>query len=68
MHKVDYKNENHFVIFIDHKPEALKRRKEDNQDKLIRGLKLNKLTWLDHKIEAKISWNPVHPKGQRKTT
>ncbi|XP_045767671.1 anosmin-1 isoform X1 [Maniola jurtina] len=49
-------------------PETLKRRKEDNQDRLIRGLKLNKLTWLDHKIEAKISWNPIHPKGQRKNT
>lgn len=45
-------------------PEALTRRKDE---KIIKSVKLNKFIWLDHKIKAKISWEPMPaPKGKRK--
>ncbi|XP_045449270.1 anosmin-1 [Melitaea cinxia] len=45
-------------------PEALTRRKDVRS---IKGVKLNKFIWLDHKIKAKISWEPTYqPKGNKR--
>nr|XP_026485502.1 anosmin-1 [Vanessa tameamea] len=48
----------------EHPPEALTKR---NDEKSIKGVKLNKFIWLDHKIKAKISWEPgFQPKGRKR--
>ncbi|XP_072949990.1 anosmin-1-like [Epargyreus clarus] len=43
-------------VIEENPPQALHRR---SSEKKIKGLKLNKIMWLNHKLRAKITWEPI---------
>ncbi|XP_041989049.1 anosmin-1 [Aricia agestis] len=52
------------IAYSEQLPEQIQRRKGDGK---IRGLKFEKIVWIDNKLKAKISWHPVtRDYGQRK--